>query len=509
MKKFRHIITILAAVLITNPLQKMINAMKKLQLFLLVLLLMVSIKALYPQRELVIDTDDNIHLKNVKMDFKGDFVAVFSRDSLDYNFTGGVIKFNQSLEYQILSLPYDSAYYILQDIVITDDNNYLIVGTIGENIGYWVQNHTIYLLLLDENLNTIAENFYELGEQYTNPYIKMLKNTDGKIYITFDEPSNFLKGTLEVSPNAEIIKDKMNYNMSSATINPFPKPDGGLYLFRHIPVPWARGGITAVDTNLNFDTTYLFPQTINGVYYDMSNRGSCKWLNDTTYILCSYGFRESATYDIYIYKVNDKHEFMTEPFIIGNEYEKDLVPQYQSISWIDPQKIYVASYTELNMNYRTTYYAAVINEDLELLGYKICGEDYNTYITSVLALENGGCLMIGWQRDYHAGNPLDGEAYIAIFSPDDIITSAAETTNPYDSDYMLYPNPGSDQLNIQSARKGVKIEIFDQSGRMVLQQKLNDEFRNVIFTGNLRAGLYYCKLTDKEGFVENKKWVKH
>jgi len=477
-------------------------------ILLLVVLLMISLEQLSAQRELVINTSDDLTLKNVRKDNNGDFIAVFSRDSLNYNFTGGVIKFNQSLEYQIFSLPCDSAYYILQDIVVTDENNYLIAGTVGENIGYWVQNHTIYLLLLDENLNTIAENFYELGEQYTNPFIKMLKNTDGRIYITFDEPSNYLKGTLEVSHEAEIIKEKMNYNMSSATVNPFPNPDGGLYLFRHIPVPWARGGITVVDTNLNFDTTYLFPRTINGVYYDMSNRGSCKWLNDTTYILCSYGRHESPTDEIYIYKISDKHEFMTEPFIIGNEYENNMLPLYQSISWADPQKMYVAGFVPPSMGFQTTYYVAVINEGFELLGYKICGGDFNTHINSILALENGGCLMIGAQRDYQAGNSQDGEGYIAIFNPDDIITSANETANPYDSDYLLYPNPGDDEMYIQTARKGVELEMYDLNGRMVLKRKLSDDFRTAISIIHLQPGLYTCRLTGKDGHIENKKWIK-
>jgi hypothetical protein len=489
------------------PLVKMNDAMKE-RLLLLVLLLMISVEQLSAQRELVINTDDNIHLKNFRKDNNGDFVAVFSRDSLDYNFTGGVVKFNESLEYQMYSLPFDTAYYILQDIVITDDNNYLIAGTVGENIGLGIQNHTIYLLLLDENLITIAENFYELGEQYTNPFIKMLKNTDGRIYVTIDEPSGPLKGALELSHNAEILKDTIYYNTGSSITNLFPNPDGGLYLFRHIPVPWARGGITAVDTNLNFDTTYLFPRTINGVYYDMSNRGSCKWLNDTTYILCSYGNHESPTDEIYIYKISDKHEFMTEPFIIGNANEDNMLPQYQSISWVDPQKMYVAGFVPPSMGFQTTYYTAVINEDFELLGYKICGGDFNTYIKSVLALENGGCLMIGWQRDYHAGNSNDGEGYIAIFDPDDIITSANETANPYDSDYLLYPNPGDDEMYIQTARKGVELEMYDLNGSMALKRKLSDDFRTVISIIHLQPGIYSCRLTDKDGHIENKKWIK-
>lgn len=472
------------------------------------ILLLISSKALYPQKELLINTDDEFYLKNVRTDNNGDFVAVFSRDSADYNFTGGIVKFNKLLEYQMYSLPYDTAYYIFMDMIVTVDNNYLIAGTVGENIGLWVQNHTIYLLLLDENLNLITENLYELPEQYTNPYIKMLKNTDDRIYVTIDEPSNFLKGTLEVSANAEILKDKMYFGMGHPILNPFPKLDGGLYLLRGNPVPWAHAGITEVDTNLNYDTTYLFPMIVNGIDYDMGTRGSCKWLNDTSYLLCSHGTSGTPTRDIFIYKINDKHEFMTEPFIIGNEYEDDWIPRYQSISWIDPEMIYVAGHMLPSMNYKTTYYVAMINEDFELQGYKICGGDYNTYITSILSLEDGGCVMVGLQRDYHAGNPLDGDGYIAIFGPDDIITSAPETTNPFDSDYMLYPNPGIDQLNIQTARRGVSLHIFDQTGRMVFQHKLSDEFRDQISLAHLKAGLYSCRFTDKDGYIENKKWIK-
>jgi len=480
--------------------------MKKLSVILLVLLI-ISIKPLYPQRELLIDTDDDIHLQNVRIDNNGDYVAVFSRDSADYNFTGGIVKFNEALQYQMYSQPYDTSYYMFKDVVVTDDNNYLIAGTVGENIGLWVQNYTIYLLLLDENLNFITENFYELPEQYTNPYLKMLKNTDGRIYVTIDEPSNFLKGTLEVSSDAEILKDKMYFSMGSGIINPFPKPDGGFYIFRDNP-GWAMGGITEVDTNLNFDTTYLFPEIINGVIYDMGTRGSCKWLNDTTYLLCSEGTLESTTKDIYIYKINNWHEFMSEPFIIGNEYEDDILPNYQSIDWVDPQNIYVTGFMLPSMYAQSTYYVAVINENFEVLGYKICGGDYNTYIQSILSTDNGGCIMVGWQRDYHAGNPLDGDGYIAYFQPEDIITSANETANPWDSDYLLYPNPGNEQLYIQTARKGVVLKMYDQLGHLVLHQMLNDEFRNQIETRTLKAGFYTCQLTDKDGNTEHINWIK-
>jgi hypothetical protein len=444
------------------------------------------------------------------MDNHGDFVATCIRDSADYNFKGGIVKFNDALQYEYYEPQNDTAYIEFIDLLVTDDNNYLIAGTIGENIGLWKHNHTIYLVLLNENLELIAENFYELPEENDNPFIKLLKNTDGKIYLTIDEPSNFLNGTLEVSPNAEILKDKMYFGMGHSILNPFPKLDGGLYLLRGNPVPWAHAGITEVDTNLNYDTTYLFPMIVNGINYDMGHRGSCKWLNDSTYILCSEGSSETETRDLYIYKINNNHEFLTEPLMIGHKFEDedDFAPNFQSISWTDPKKIYVVGFLQPSMNFQTTFYAAIINENLELLGYKICGGDKNTWISGIIATQDGGCVMVGSQRDYHAGNPIDGDGYIAIFQPDDIITSAAETANPSDRDYLLFPNPGTHELNIQTARKGVKLQMFDETGRLVLHHKLSHEFRNQISTTQLKPGLYHTRMTDKEGNVENQKWVK-
>ena len=481
-------------------------AMKKVILLLLILCV-VGIKPTYSQKELIIETDDSFNFRNVRMDLDGNYVSTFMRNRLNLSYQTGLIKFNDSLEYQLYYHQKDSNYVSFRDVIVTDENNYLIAGTIGTQYYY---DHTIYILLLDKDFNTIEESFYELPEQYPNPIVKMLKSPEGKIFIiiTRGSVSGMVKGIIEISPQAEIIDAKMYYNMGYTILNPFPNPDGGLFLFREF-MGNAFAGITRVDTNLNFDTTFYFPESLNGITCDMGTNGCCKWLNDSVYIICTQGFFETPTLDLYLYKVSKQHQLLTVPFYVGNPTEHDICPPNQSIDWVDPQNIYTVGYMSLSMSNRSTYYVSVINQDFELLGAKVCGGDYNTWINSIIATADGGCIMVGARRDYHSGNTLSADGYIAIFHPDDIITSAQETSNPNDSDYMLFPNPGSDQLNIQTARKGVKIEMFDQTGRMVFQQKLTDEFRNVIFTNNLPAGLYHCKLTDREEFVENIKWVKH
>lgn len=461
------------------------------------------------QREYIINADDEMYLKNLRIDKTGLYVSIFQLDSLDWNFRGGVIKFDDHFNHDMYIHSNDSTYYMFEDIVVTDDNHYLIGGSVGENIGLWYQNKTVYFLLLDENLNVLNETFFPLPEPYKNPKIRMFTNTDGRIYATIDETSNGLKGVLELSSGGEILREKLYPNTGAPIMDIFPGNEPGFYLFRSHPVAWAYGGITVVDADLNFDTTYLFPMSVNGISYRMGTRGNCKWLNDTTYILASEGKQPtSPSRDLCIYKINSNHEFLSEPFVIGLDNYDDNLVHYRGIDWHDPQIIYVAGFVWGSMNYATPGYVAVINDDFDLLGWKSIGGDNNVRINSIIATPDGRCVMTGSIRDYHTGNPLDANGYVVFLYPEDIITSVVETGYSNMSDYSLFPNPGADILNIQTARKGVDLHIYDRSGRTVLQQKLDDAFHSRIDVSHLPAGFYICQLTDKYGFTEHIKWIK-
>jgi len=471
---------------------------------------MIQSVVVLAQREYIIDTDDRMNFYNIHVDLNGNFVAIFNLDSLDWNFRGGILKFDDYFNYDMYVHGNDSTYYKFLDFQVTDDNNYLIGGSVGDNTGWGMQNKTVYFLLLDENLNVLNEAFLPLPEPYKNPSIRMFTNTDGRIYATIDEASNGLKGVLELSSGGEILREKLYPNTGAPIMDIFPGNEPGFYLFRSNPVAWAEGGITVVDSDLNFDTTYLFPMSVNGISYRMGTRGNCKWLNDTTYILASEGKQPtSPTSDLHIYKINSNHEFLTEPFVIGRDEYYENAANYRCIDWHDPQIIYVAGFVWASNQYATPGFVAVINEEFNLLGWKSIGGDYNIGINSLIATPDGRCVMVGSRRDYHAGIPHDLDGYIVFLHPEDIITSVVETAGYSNmSDYSLFPNPGTDILNIQTARKGVALHIYDRSGRTVLQQKLDDAFHSRIDVSHLPAGFYICQLTDKYGFTEHIKWIK-
>jgi hypothetical protein len=98
--------------------------------------------------------------------------------------------------------------------------------------------------------------------------------------------------------------------------------------------------------------------------------------------------------------------------------------------------------------------------------------------------------------------------FIRKIMPGDIVDVAEHTEDPYDSDYFIYPNPGIDYLHINSARKGVKLKIFNTAGNLVSTHNLAEGFGRQITTGHLEAGMYILHFTDREGFSEKLSWIK-
>lgn len=462
------------------------------------------------QVEYVIDSEYSEHLRNIKIDQNGDFVSLILKDSLNYNYSGGMIKFNEEFDYEIFDYNIDTADVIFEDFVVTSDNNYLVIGSIGKDNGISYYNHIIYIVVFDEDFNLLTENFYELPELYYNCHNKKLfKTKDGKIYAMFGKgsPGAVIKGFLKITENGEVINDQIHIGMGGTIMNPFPSQNSGFNILRGGEPAWAQGEITHVDTNLNLTTTIL-PFYINGIMYHMDLRGSCKWLNDSTYILMSEGPSSSPGQDLYLYKMNQYHEFLTEPFIIGASYQNNQALTFQGIDWTDPSHIYLAAWDWLNQPNLTPYFVAVINEDFEVLGTKSCGGDFNTAVSALMATEDGGCVMVGSRKDNLSGNEDDYDVYVAFFSPDDIITSAAETPNPYDSDYLVFPNPGKDRLVVQTALKGITLSFYNETGMLIFTHKLKDEFRNELNTAGMAYGIYFLHLTDLKGNTEIKKWIK-
>jgi len=77
------------------------------------------------------------------------------------------------------------------------------------------------------------------------------------------------------------------------------------------------------------------------------------------------------------------------------------------------------------------------------------------------------------------------------------------------SELILYPNPGTSQLNIRTAvqRIGGIFTMYDISGKQVFQQNITQSITQ-INTEHLPAGAYIYNYVHEGKEIENGKWVK-
>ncbi|MCB9263029.1 MAG: T9SS type A sorting domain-containing protein [Flavobacteriales bacterium] len=92
----------------------------------------------------------------------------------------------------------------------------------------------------------------------------------------------------------------------------------------------------------------------------------------------------------------------------------------------------------------------------------------------------------------------NGNAKDSMLKTDYITIDVKEGISELGEDgIQLYPNPAGNQISIQSAKAIIHTEIFDLTGKSVLQQK---PMSNQIDVSMLQAGLYVIKIEQPNGF---------
>ena len=78
---------------------------------------------------------------------------------------------------------------------------------------------------------------------------------------------------------------------------------------------------------------------------------------------------------------------------------------------------------------------------------------------------------------------------------------------------MAYPNPGKDVLNIRTALKNARVEVYDMNGRMVYGREITENV-TAIDAGDWAEGVYVWKVyttgvsTGSTTLAETGKWIK-
>ncbi|NOX47533.1 MAG: T9SS type A sorting domain-containing protein, partial [Chlorobi bacterium] len=135
---------------------------------------------------------------------------------------------------------------------------------------------------------------------------------------------------------------------------------------------------------------------------------------------------------------------------------------------------------------------------------------YGRYsLSGLLATPDGGCIATCSYWNFYEYPNMDNTdiVFLKFDSNGGLITSVPENTPPiYISDFLVYPNPGKDVLNISSGKDGLLFKLFNLEGKMVLEQTFDKN--TSINTAFLPTGVYSYQLIQEGNLLENGKWIK-
>ncbi len=472
--------------------------------------------------ETVFDTEYGIKCDRILEDNNGNYILCCSEGYEDTNYNehiwGRIIKLTQNFDITSKLVVEEDTDLYFTDMVITDANKYLAIGGYGYDTGNFYKCRNVIVSCFDENLETMNQTILPLPEGYRNPRINICKGPNDKIYaagyvyflgynhfflLKMDSDGNILQTNFPQYPDSAYtnrVFGILDYNYSTNTFVAF----GAQFEY--------TSAIQAIeiDTNLNFTITG-FDDLAND--YFLSPYGIAKWLNDSIYLFLSADIPNNVSTnkrDLFITKMNKYYEFVDNPIWFGRKDTAD-IPGYYSMDFFEQDKVFVASHTHtsLTVQIENKYLIGLIDSELNIKGKKWIGsENVNYFFWTLCATSDGGCIFVSETYDYLNNPSYDKDLHILKLYPEDIITSAAETPLTIDSDYNIFPNPGKDELYIQTANKGVIIQLFNEQGIEVLSEQIDDNYTSCINTSNLSSGVYFYKFTDKRGFSESGKWIK-
>ena len=485
-----------------------INMKRFYYIILLSLFFVVKQNNLISQ-ELVINNDYYLMSGDIEIDANSNLIIYAAANDSAYFWRPMIIKVAPDFSYTSYIVDDTLNSLSTSQLLVTQSNKYLLTANEMPEGSYDFER--LVIMSFDENLNMLFFKRYDLEPQYDGEAtIHLIQNDDGRIF-GFGSRTGDVFVALELNENGDTLKTKIIEPQYGTEINSWVinsnNPSTAFYSFvdgfEYSTGLWK---VMTVDTSFNYSWEFIEPGG-ESPQYVVAN-----WLNDSIYMGIGFKVQPGADEDLLIYKANanQNHSVVGSPLVIVRPEDSDILVG-NTPTFFNKDFIYAGSNSPSwpDIPYESGYMVCLIDEDLNLIGMKsFLKEGYQYDLNQMYATDDLGCFLVGHIHNLATDSIYDIDLFIRKIMPGEIVEVAEHTEDPYDSDYFIYPNPGSDELNINTARKEVELRIVDIAGKEVIRRKLNDTFLNTLNVTQLPSGNYLLQFKDKEGYQESLKWIK-
>jgi hypothetical protein len=372
-------------------------------------------------------------------------------------------------------------------------------------------------LKLDKNLVKIDEKHFGIPANSWFSYMNSIIDSDSNFVITgynsrWDTVSNlnndvfFYKLSLMGdSINSKFISSEYPLSLSFDILE--KNDQSGYYSYGFKYSTLINDGGQIYDLSTQFDSLNIL-----GVPFDIDTYISSEKLNDSIIIISGNGEPpEIPSYSLSVLTTtveNDPIDY--NHFKIEGDM-RDHTAMYQGVSnYYD--NTYVGGTS--NFNYANPFFSTSdswfhlvkVNPDLTPIWENWYGGDAYYFLYSILATSDGGCLMVGNRYDYEI-QEQERDIHVVKVNSEGLIVWTQEI-RPDQHMFSIYPNPGSNQINLKMPAREYDFELFGLNGQVLIKQQVNIE-NNTINTSNLRPEMYFYRISDtKSKIIQTGKWIK-
>jgi len=194
----------------------------------------------------------------------------------------------------------------------------------------------------------------------------------------------------------------------------------------------------------------------------------------------------------------------TSDHSIGNYYIVNTTGAAILITWSRTRVAHMSPYWDQICDNQLCFDAANAYNYYRPASLNVAAGDSTIFQPKVYPVGTPGCAIYTYKVYDDLGNVQDSVQIKYRFGGLDCFLDLPETPITY----SVYPNPVSNQLNINTATNGntVQISLYNIMGEIVLKEILTDGM-NTISVANLTNGIYFYSMIKNGEMVETKKLI--
>ncbi len=187
------------------------------------------------------------------------------------------------------------------------------------------------------------------------------------------------------------------------------------------------------------------------------------------------------------------------------------IPYYVSGVLLNSSRVSVQQVDGVNQASYNDYSEDLFTDTLSVIGYdwKVFNMGTMTYdlndnrVFFVKVMENNGMDSTYWKMYFTGFSGASTGTYTLV--QEVLESTLAVNTVDSDDNPVIYPNPATDVVNINiPSLKVLSVRIFNVSGKVVFNQKIESQYNLSIRTDNLKSGFYTVSIMTNEGTVTSK-----